>query len=111
VRQLSLNPVLFCEVNKERKLFMSNKTIDLNQVQLTLQELLALIKVDTEIIITEGNKPVARLIPWGDTEKTTSETPSPKLGLAKILMSHFLKNFGQVNHEISFRYPYIYLVG
>jgi antitoxin (DNA-binding transcriptional repressor) of toxin-antitoxin stability system len=79
VRQLSLNPVLFCEVNKERKLFMSKKTIDLNQVQLTLQELLALIKVDTEIIITEGNKPVARLIPWGDTEKTTSETPSPKL--------------------------------
>ena len=55
---------------------MSNKTIDVNKVHLTLKELLSLVNADTEIIITEGNKPLARLISLGETEENTTETSS-----------------------------------
>jgi antitoxin (DNA-binding transcriptional repressor) of toxin-antitoxin stability system len=58
---------------------MLNKTIDINQVHLSLKELLFLINVDTEIIITEGNKPLARLIPLRETEETKTETSSTNL--------------------------------
>jgi antitoxin (DNA-binding transcriptional repressor) of toxin-antitoxin stability system len=59
--------------NNQRKFIMSNKTIDANKVQLSLKELLSLVDVDTEIIITEGNKPLARLISLVETEETTPE--------------------------------------
>ena len=58
---------------------MFSKIIDVNQKHLSLKELLSLINVDTEIIITEGNKPLARLIPLKETEKTISENPSSNL--------------------------------
>jgi antitoxin (DNA-binding transcriptional repressor) of toxin-antitoxin stability system len=69
---------------------MSNKIIDANKIQLTLKELLSLVKADTEIIITEGNKPLARLISLVETEETTTETSNlrqPGLHSEKIWAS------------------------
>ena len=42
---------------------MSIKTIDAQKEQLGLGELLSLLTAGSEIVITEGNIPVARLIP------------------------------------------------
>jgi prevent-host-death family protein len=42
---------------------MTTKTIDVQETKPTLQELLALVQAGTEIILTEGATPVARLMP------------------------------------------------
>lgn len=39
------------------------KTVDLSEVQSSLSEILSLVAAGTEIILTEGDKPVARLVP------------------------------------------------
>jgi antitoxin (DNA-binding transcriptional repressor) of toxin-antitoxin stability system len=39
------------------------KTIDVDDAQVNLKELLSLVKSGTEIVLTEGNIPLARLIP------------------------------------------------
>ena len=39
------------------------KTIDVNEAQSRFSEILSLVSEGTEIILTEDNKPVARLIP------------------------------------------------
>jgi antitoxin (DNA-binding transcriptional repressor) of toxin-antitoxin stability system len=44
-------------------LAMTTKTIDLNRSQPQLAELLSLVTSGTEIILTEGDLPVARLVP------------------------------------------------
>jgi antitoxin (DNA-binding transcriptional repressor) of toxin-antitoxin stability system len=43
---------------------MSTKTVDVREVQISLQELLALVRGGTEIVFTEGNTPLARLVPF-----------------------------------------------
>ena len=42
---------------------MTTKTIDIHEAQSQLQALLPLVTAGTEIIITEDNTPVARLVP------------------------------------------------
>ena len=42
---------------------MLTKTIDLGKEQAHLKDLLELIESGTEIILTEGNRPIARLVP------------------------------------------------
>lgn len=42
---------------------MPTKTVDLQQTQEQFKELLALVVKGTEIVLTEGNTPVARLVP------------------------------------------------
>lgn len=42
---------------------MPTKTVDVREVQISLQELLALVRGGTEIVFTEGNTPLARLVP------------------------------------------------
>lgn len=42
---------------------MLTKTIDLQQTPLSLQELLALVKQDTLVVLKEGDQEVARLSP------------------------------------------------
>src|SRR5438552_1561289 len=42
---------------------MSLKTIDVCDIELHLQELLALVATGTEIILTQGNQPFARILP------------------------------------------------
>jgi antitoxin (DNA-binding transcriptional repressor) of toxin-antitoxin stability system len=42
---------------------MSTKRVDVREVQISLQELLALVRGGTEIVFTEGNTPLARLVP------------------------------------------------
>ena len=39
------------------------KTVDISETPMSLQELLSLINEETEIVLTEGNKPLARLSP------------------------------------------------
>jgi len=43
---------------------MATKTIDLHEDKPQLSELLPLVTAGTEIILTEGDTPVARLIPF-----------------------------------------------
>ncbi|AFZ16539.1 type II toxin-antitoxin system Phd/YefM family antitoxin [Allocoleopsis franciscana] len=42
---------------------MSTKTVDVREAQISLQELLALVRGGTEIVFTEGSTPLARLVP------------------------------------------------
>ena len=50
---------------------MPTKTIEVQQTQKYLKELLALVVKGTEIILTQGNTPIARLMPIA----TSSATP------------------------------------
>jgi len=42
---------------------MLTKTVDIHEAQLHLVELLALVTTGTEIILTEGSTPLARIVP------------------------------------------------
>jgi len=42
---------------------MPTKTVDVREAQISLQELLALVRGGTEIVFTESNTPLARLVP------------------------------------------------
>ena len=42
---------------------MLTKTVDIRETQATLQELLSLVREGTEIVLTEGATPLARLAP------------------------------------------------
>ena len=39
---------------------MSTKTLDIQQLQISVSQLLSLIQNDQEIVITDGNTPIAR---------------------------------------------------
>lgn len=41
---------------------MLTQTIDIAKEQMNIKELLSLLKEDTEIVLTEGNTPIARLL-------------------------------------------------
>ncbi|HIE48090.1 TPA: toxin-antitoxin (TA) system antitoxin [Candidatus Bipolaricaulota bacterium] len=42
---------------------MLTKTVDVREAQTPLEELLSLVVTGTEIILTEGSTPIARLVP------------------------------------------------
>ena len=42
---------------------MLTKTVDVQEAQRSLKELLSLVQGGTEIVLTEGNIPLARLVP------------------------------------------------
>lgn len=42
---------------------MSTKMVDVHEAQINLQELLFLVRGGTEIVLTEGSTPLARLVP------------------------------------------------
>ncbi|HWP49700.1 MAG TPA: type II toxin-antitoxin system prevent-host-death family antitoxin [Candidatus Limnocylindrales bacterium] len=42
---------------------MDTKMVDVREAQTNLTEILSLVAVGTEIILTEGGKPIARLVP------------------------------------------------
>jgi len=48
---------------------METKTIDVHQTQASLDDLLSLIAVGTEVILTENDEPLARLISLKSTAK------------------------------------------
>ena len=54
---------------------MSTKTIDIHEPQIGLSELLALVSEGTEVVLTDGAKPVARLIP-ADNNVPSALTPT-----------------------------------
>jgi antitoxin (DNA-binding transcriptional repressor) of toxin-antitoxin stability system len=47
------------------KRIMLTKTVDIQNTQANLQDLLALVREGTEIVLTEGTTPLARLMPIG----------------------------------------------
>lgn len=51
---------------------MLTRKIDLHQIQPSLKELLSLVQAGTEIILTEGDTALARLIP-------VASSPSPRV--------------------------------
>ncbi len=44
---------------------MQTKTVDVHEAQTHLIELLSLVSAGTEIILTEGSTPLARIVPMG----------------------------------------------
>lgn len=42
---------------------MVTKTIDIGAREISIQELLALLETDSEVVLTEGDTPLARLTP------------------------------------------------
>lgn len=44
---------------------MSTQTIDVNKAPTDLKRLLSLVAEGTEVVLTEGDRPVARLVPIG----------------------------------------------
>jgi antitoxin (DNA-binding transcriptional repressor) of toxin-antitoxin stability system len=49
---------------------MLTKTIDVREAQTTLKELLPLVIAGSEVILTEGSTPVARLVPVASPTST-----------------------------------------
>jgi antitoxin (DNA-binding transcriptional repressor) of toxin-antitoxin stability system len=62
---------------------MTTKTIDIHETQPQLSELLPLVTAGTEVIFTEGNMPVARLVPVAGA----ASSRVPGLHLGKVWMS------------------------
>ena len=59
---------------------MEKKTVEVQDAQSHLKELLSLVGTGTEVILTEGNTPVARLLPF------ESSSPPRIAGLHKSSM-------------------------
>ena len=51
---------------------MQTKTVDVYEAQTHLVELLSLVSAGTEIILTAGNTPLARIVPMADS-------PTPRI--------------------------------
>ncbi|MDF5726026.1 MAG: prevent-host-death protein [Rhizonema sp. PD37] len=70
---------------------MSTKTVDLKQLQISFTELLSLIQNDREIVITEGNTPVAILTilnPIALNNLESEKIPQPGLNLGAMIMNN-----------------------
>jgi len=68
---------------------MSTKTLDIQQLQISVSELLSLIQNDQEIVITNGNTPIARLTLLNHIEPNiwdSEKTPQPGLNLGAMVM-------------------------
>lgn len=61
---------------------MLTKTVDLSEAQTSLRELLSLVLEGTEVILTEGKIPIARLMPI--ESETAQRTPGLHLGAISI---------------------------
>jgi antitoxin (DNA-binding transcriptional repressor) of toxin-antitoxin stability system len=69
---------------------MSTKTLDLQQLQISVSELLSLIQDDKEVVITHGNTPIAKLTLINPIAKIIYESekkPQPGLNLGAMVMS------------------------
>jgi antitoxin (DNA-binding transcriptional repressor) of toxin-antitoxin stability system len=69
---------------------MSTKTLDIQQLQISVSQLLSLIQNDQEIVITDGNTPIARLTLLNSIEPNVWEskkTPLPGLNLGAMVIS------------------------
>jgi prevent-host-death family protein len=49
---------------------MCTKTVDVREAQINLQDLLSLVREGTEIVLTEGATPLARVVPLAFTTTT-----------------------------------------
>ncbi len=70
---------------------MSTKTVDIQQLHISISQLLYLIQDDQEIVITSGNTPVAKLTLISPIDQNLFEpekTPQPGLNLGAMVMSN-----------------------
>ena len=65
---------------------MVTKTLDVRDSRLSLKELLAQVREGTEIILIDGDRPVARLIPATE-EKVALKQRQPGLHPGSMVMS------------------------
>lgn len=54
---------------------MTTKTIDIYGDHIELPELLSLVKAGTEVLLTDGEIPLARLVPVGAPPETEAKRP------------------------------------
>lgn len=87
---------------------MMTRKIDVSKETTDLKALLALVAEGSEVILTEGDTLLARLMPVGGR---IAGLHRGGFGLARILINHYLRSFGQEAHEITIGYPCIHLVG
>lgn len=87
---------------------MLTKQIDVKEVQTRLQELLAQIALGEEWILTDGNKPIARLVPIAS--RVAGYTQELR-GRVSTSMTPWLTSSGWAAHEVAFGHAYVYLVG
>ena len=69
---------------------MSTKTLDIQQLQISVSQLLSLMQDDQEIVITNGNIPIARLTLLNHIEPNiweSEQTSRPGLNLGAMVMS------------------------
>lgn len=69
---------------------MSTKTVDIQQLQIDVSQLLSLMQNDQEIVITHGNTPIAKLTLINQIEANiweSEKTPKPGLNLGAMVMS------------------------
>lgn len=70
---------------------MSTKKLDIQQLQISVSELLSLIQDEKEIVITNGNTPVAKLTllnPIAQIICESEKKPQPGLNLGAMVMSN-----------------------
>lgn len=61
---------------------MVTRMVDIHKTQTTLTDLLAEVQAGTEILLVDGDKPLARLIPAGETRPRKR---TPGLGRGTVL--------------------------
>lgn len=54
---------------------MLTQTIDVAKAQMSIKELLSLLNQDTEIVLTDGNTPIARLLPVNPPISNSTRIP------------------------------------
>lgn len=93
---------------------MQIRTVDVNEAQANLRELLCLVLEGTEIVLTEGDTPLE--------ERSFQSLPNQRhhvkqdymlvqFGQVMTLTIRYLKSLGCKVHEALIGYPYLYLVG
>jgi len=71
---------------------MQTKTVDIHEAQTHLVELLSLVTAGTEIILTEGSTPLARIVPWQEPPHASPDYTLAPSGPARTLTTHYPKN-------------------
>ena len=91
---------------------MLTKTVDVQEAQTNLKELLSLALKGIEVILTEGGIPLVRLAPIvPQLTSVKQDCTQEQSGQVMILMNRYQRNFGQGIYEITAGYSYIHLMG
>ena len=90
---------------------MQTKTVDVQEAQTHLVELLSLVTAGTEIIVMEGRPPWHVLYPWRERHRGLLVCTLVPSGPVRTLTTHCPTPFGQAPHEGAPGYACVHLVG